>query len=344
MRVTADRKALAEAAEKVARFLPGRLAVPALNHIRIEAHSNIVALTATDWQMGRRVEVEANIGTEGEALLPPEFVRLVSGGSGDEVALDASETEVAVRIGRARAKLRTTGSTEAPFEPEMDGKAIRIPIESWDRLRAVCVAAAGPKAQRPTLEAVQLAGGMAACTDHYRLATTRVAPPNKHPAVLIPARAVLTLDADVSTLVVDERHVKAVLDDGAWWTRRIDGPFPKWSTLIPSDDPASTLTVDSKSLIGAAKRAMATTGSPLVTVTTDGTTLTVGSTSGDRGEYAEDVLAAVGGEPVKVIFTGRYLIDAVTPVDEVRIDVRTETGPVMITADWWQILVMPVRP
>lgn len=343
MKVTTDTKALADAVRAVGKFLPARSGIASLAHYRIEAHSGIVAVTAFDMESGRRVEVEAEVESQGEALLPPAFGKVVSGSNAQEISIDVSETEAKVVAGRARATLRVGNPEDyPPAEPELYDDP--IPVPGWERMRSVAVAASSDT-NRPVLGTVKLEGVDAVSTDSYRLAWAQVTESTDHPEVLIPARAIQGLDVPATKLQIGDRNVRAEVDGGAWWTRLVEGAFPKWRSLLPTDGQVTAqVVVDSDLLASAVKRATSTVEKGIV-VTLDIREGEIGVSMKQRdlGDYSEPVAANVSGDPVTVNFHPRYLLDGLGPVDSVTLKVVDDVRPALMVSDWWNYLLMPVR-
>lgn len=343
MKVNVDRKALADATKAAGKFLGARLAIPALNHFLVEAHSGMLAITATDHEAGRRVEIEAEVEDEGDILVPPSLAKIVSGSNASNVSIRTDESEAVLTVGKARAKLRLGRRDDYPdAEPDETGAA-EIPVSNWSHLKQVCVAASTDQT-RPVYAGVQIANGTAAATDTYRLAWVDVAEGVEHPEALIPARAIQALDANVEKLYVTDRHVKAKLEDGAWWTRRIEGTYAKWRNLLPKEDQIVTrVTFDSDLIVSAVKRAVGALGPHFVRISIHDGEVEVKATMQDQGEYSEVIAAKTEGDSLVAHFNPAFLIDAFGATEVATMALIDDVRPALITSAWWAYLLMPVR-
>lgn len=345
MRVTVDRRELAQAARAVGRFLPRSTTLAILHNYLVEAHSGIIALTAFDHEAGRRVEVEAQVHEEGETLIPGALAPIVASGVGQDVELWATKGEVEIRTTVGRSTLRTGNRDDYPTtpEPEIEGDPITI-TAPWSRVRALAnICAAKGK---PGITGVLFEQGSAVATDSYRLAHTEVSESTDHPLAIVPAHAVGGLDAEVASLVIGDRHVKATLEDGAWWTRVIEDKFPRWRQFYEKVKPACTIRIDSESLSDAIKRAGnvvdTTSGHLLVTIEDGQAVLSARQT--EVGEWSETLDCKVEGDVVPLGVRGSLLRSMVEPVEQVTIQVSNEYLPILIDGDdWWHGLQMPVR-
>lgn len=344
MRVTVDRDELAMATKKAGKLLPGRGSMPILQCFLVVARDGILSVTADDRESGRRVEMEASVQMDGEILVPPALEKIVSGAKAGAITLDADETEVTIEAGNAKATLRLANRRDYPerVEPD-DADAVEVPIRDWSRIRAVATAASGDPV-RPIMTGVKLEQGVAAATDYYRLAYVDFSDAKKHPEALIPARAIRALDDDVVALHIGERDVKAVVGDGVWWTRQIEGPCPMWRSLLKDEEPTLKVTVDCEELSRAVKRATAAISPVYVTLRPENGELRVLAGRQDLGDFTESVAAKIAGDPAEVNLNPRFLLDVLAQTEEITLGITSDYGPVTYDGGgWWRGLVMPMR-
>jgi DNA polymerase-3 subunit beta len=343
VKLTVDRKELADAAKAVAKFLPRTTHLQSVSHIHIEAHSGIIALTATDLESGRRIEVEASVKEEGAALVPASLASVAGGASDDEVTLSTTKTHLKVD-GSSSWKLALGRVEDYPVLPDESG-GDKVPVDNWGHIRSVATAA-NPSHPKPYLQGVRLEDGVAAATDSYRLAYADFTSETDHPPTLIPARAINSLPDEVTALHIGDRAVRATLDDGAWWTRVIDAPFPNWRKLIEGE-PTSTVKLDSEALSEALRRAsLVFLGNEipvLFTVTDYGLQLT----RKHNGEtvFSEDLVCSVeGDQELSIAFNIPYLRSMIDPAEHLVLGFDGPQRPVAIDGDgWWNAVLMPVR-
>lgn len=349
MKATVDRKALADALKAAGKFLPRMAAISALGHYRIEAHSGILAITASNLEAGRRVEVEADVSTEGDVLVPPALAKLVSAGVDASVDLAASDSDLTVSVGRSTASLRLGRLDDYPANIEPDPAGDELEVESWSRVRAVAKLASTEDG-RPILQGVLLDAGEAVATDAYSLAHAQVLTSTDHPEIVIPARSILGLAGTPESLRADDRAVKAQLEDGAWWSRLIQGQYVRWRTLIEQQEDAgerTQLRMGTENLLDVLSRC-ATTIDPTKPVRLEldpeSQTLTVSAAEADLGNYTETVPAEIVGKPVEIHFNGPKLRAAVEASASVSIRVADQYKSALVDGDsWWHAAVMPVR-
>lgn len=334
MKVSVEKKALADAAKAAAKFLPRVSHMAVLEHLELEAHSNQLMISATNLDAGRTVEVEADIEIDGRVLVPESFAKIVSA-AGERLSLSVGDSKLTVTDGASTWRLPLGEIEDYPNPPSTDGDSYEI--ASWRHIQAVATAAR--KNDRPALQAVHFGDGFAAATDSYRLAWTEC----DAPEALVPAYAIRNLDAEVGSLKIGDRHASATLENGLWWTRLIDGSFPKWQTLIPPD-PQIQATFSTEALSDALRRASFV--APEAGKQLKGKLVTLefgdGITVRSGDDFTETVEADTEGT-LEITFNISYLLDALDPVDKATFKLTDQFKPGLIESDWWNALIMPVR-
>lgn len=351
MKVTVDRKELLEGVRASAKFLPTSSAIESLQHFLVEAHSGIVAVTATDLEAGRRVEIEAEVEAEGDVLVPRSLSQIVAGGVGDQVKMSADSSHLTVGIGRATNKLRLGVRDAYPTVEQGKADAVKVPIQSWHKVQAVSAACGGTKSPVP-IQGVLFDGGDVVATDSYRLAWAEITEQLEHESVIVPAAAVRKLDASVSALHIGDRRVRADVEGGAWWARLIEGQFPKWYSFVErteSEDPTLTATIDTERLIAVLGRAAAVvdTSTYPVRLRFGQGEITVSAAHSESGEFEETFDAVTDwhdGSEYEAAYNGTFLRSMTEPASQVKVKLFEPNKPVRITGDgWWNVVLMPVR-
>ena len=350
MKLTADRRPLADAAKAVSRFLPTHIdAGLPFAQIHVEAHSGIVALTATDLTSGRRIEVEANVAGEGEVLVGDRFPAVLAGAIGDTVELSTTTTNLSIASDASSWRLPLGDPGDYP-KIEVESDTDKVSVDDWERVRAVAKIADVPKSPRTEgLKGAVFEAGVIAATDSYRLAHATFSSDASHQLALVPGDAMVGLDAEVTALHFGERTVHADVDDGAWWSRLIDpSGYPKWQKLIDGITEArATIKLDSSDLTEAIRRAMLI-GEPDIPLWLEflGHGVKVFRKLGGEVVFSETIVGRFEGEagldPVAV--NAVFLRSMIESVARVEIGMVDSFKPIRIRGDsWWAGVLMPVR-
>jgi len=363
-----ERDALVDVLSTVGRAVGGRgVSSVVLSGVLLVCEGNRLVGTGTDLDLTIRMEQEV-IGLEdGSCVIPArlatEIVRSLEAGA---VTIDAGEERVEISAARSRFELRTFPVGEFPtITPAASGGHL-LGSALAEGLRQV-VRAASTDDARPLLTGVLMTTEEGVvrlvATDSYRLALrdlhdTKAIP--DAPEVLVPARALAELQRlpGLGGGAEDEGGVEVTpgtheitfrVGPVEIRTRLLDGAYPDYRQLIPSEYP-NRLHVGKESLLGALRRVRLlvrdNTTPVRLSMRQGGVDLSV--VSQEVGEASETVDGDFTGEDLVIAFNPSYLIDGVEAVadDEVIIETADPSRPATVRAserDDYRYLLMPVR-
>ena len=145
----------------------------------------------------------------------------------------------------------------------------------------------------------------------------------KKPAGLL--RNVLSLDDNTPvTIKFDSQNAEIQFTDGMLLCRLIEGRYPNYASVIPSDNP-NIVTIDRKGLINALRRVLhfASESTMLVKIRMTQNNMELNAQDIDFStEAKEDVVCEYGGVPMTIGFKGSVLVDILNNLssDEVIIE------------------------
>jgi DNA polymerase-3 subunit beta len=361
-----ERDALVDVLATVGRAVGGRgVSSVVLSGVLLVCEGNRLTGTGTDLDLTIRMEQEV-IGLEdGSCVVPArlatEIVRSLEAGA---VTFEAGEERVEISAARSRFGLRTFPVVEFPTISPGEAGGHVVGAALVEGLRQV-VRAASTDDARPLLTGVLMTTEndvvRLVATDSYRLALrdlrdTKAIP--DAPEVLVPARALGELqrlpglgDEDAAGIEVTAGAHEITFKVGAVEirTRLLDGSYPDYRQLIPSQYP-NRLHVGKESLLGALRRVRLlvrdNTTPVRLSMRQGGVDLSV--VSQEVGEASETVDGDFSGEDLVIAFNPSYLIDGVEAVadDEVIIETADPSRPATVRAaerDDFRYLLMPVR-
>jgi DNA polymerase III subunit beta len=362
-----ERDALVDVLATVGRAVGGRgVSSVVLSGVLLVCEGNRLVGTGTDLDLTIRMEQEV-IGLEdGSCVVPArlatDIVRSLESGA---VTFEALEERIEISAARSRFELRTFPVVEFPtIAPTPEGGHV-LGSGLVDGLRQV-VRAASTDDARPLLTGVLITAEdgfvRLVATDSYRLALRDLrdakAIPDA-PEILVPARALSELQRlpgvgageDGGGVSVSAGTHEVTFKVGAVEirTRLLDGSYPDYRQLIPSQYP-NRLHVGKESLLGALRRVRLlvrdNTTPVRLAMRQGGVDLTV--VSQEVGEASETVDGDFSGEDLVIAFNPSYLIDGVEAVaeDEVIVETADPSRPATVRAaerDDYRYLLMPVR-
>ena len=363
MKFRCERDVLADALATAGRAATGRTgSLPVLSGVRVELSGDVLRVTGTDLELTIEVEITVSGDKDGATVLPArlaaDIVRSLESGA---VTVDGDQDEVQIAAGRSQFAVRPMSTDDFPRRPERPGDAVTLPVGTFaEALRQVARAASNDES-RPILTGVLLAaeddGLRLVATDSYRLAVRDLPGTSvlrRDQRVLVPSRALnelvrLAPSSGEITLRLGERDAMFDVGSARLSTRLIEGEFPNYRQLIPSDYP-NCLIVGREPFLDAVRRVKLLVRDPTTPVRmalrSDGIELSV--ITQDWGQAAEQVDAKYEGSEMTVAFNPNYLIDGVEAVtsDDVQLETLDALKPATIRpteGSEYLYLLMPVR-
>ncbi len=373
MKFRVERDVLADAVSWAARTLPTRPSMPVLAGLVLEASDDSVTLSSFDYEVSSRVTIAADVQTPGTSLVSGRLLADITRSlPGAPVQLSNEGTRVVITCGRSSFTLPTLPVEDYPSLPAMPDSSGDIEAALFASAVAQVAVAAGRDDTLPTLTGIrmEIEGGniVLAATDRYRLAVREFSWNPKSSSIsvnaLIPAKTLADTAKSLSTTDLVTIALSAggsgeglIGFEGAGrrtTTRLLDGEFPKYRTLLPSEA-ATVASVDTSALADAVKRvALVAERNTPVRLAFEGSEVVLRAGAGDDAQANEVVECRVDGDGLEIAFNPTYLLDGLSAVDAVTttFSFTQATRPAVLTGadtnaasgvDDYRYLLMPVR-
>ena len=373
MKFRVERDVLADAVSWAARTLPTRPSMPVLAGLVLEASDDSVTLSSFDYEVSSRVTITADVQTPGTSLVSGRLLADITRSlPGAPVQLSNEGTRVVITCGRSSFTLPTLPVEDYPSLPAMPDSSGDIDAALFASAVAQVAVAAGRDDTLPTLTGIrmEIEGGniVLAATDRYRLAVREFSWNPKSSSIsvnaLIPAKTLADTAKSLSTTDLVTIALSAggsgeglIGFEGAGrrtTTRLLDGEFPKYRTLLPSEA-ATVASVDTSALADAVKRvALVAERNTPVRLAFEGSEVVLRAGAGDDAQANEVVECRVDGDGLEIAFNPTYLLDGLSAVDAVTttFSFTQATRPAVLTGadtnaasgvDDYRYLLMPVR-
>jgi DNA polymerase III subunit beta len=369
LKATCHSTQLSSALQVVSRAISGRSTLPILNNVLLETTDEGLALTATNLEIGIRKVIPAEVVAEGSTTAPARLLTDFTAALSEEMVeleLDGATQSLAVRCPRFDTNVKCIDAEEFPPSPGPNG-GTRFQIALDDLLRGIeqTQMAASTDEGRPILtgELFQVKGSEASlvATDGYRLAERRLTlsagPDEFDDRLIIPARALAELPR---VFRGEQEGVEVVLSAGRnqiffragaseVTSRLIDGEYPNYSQVIPNK--SSTVAQLPTAELAQTVRAVGLFARDLANVIRLRVTpesLVLSAMTNEVGDSRAELSATVEGPEIQIAYNARYLLDALTVLDnelvELRFDGQLSPGVVRAPgSDSYQYIIMPVR-
>ena len=373
MKLRVERDVLAESVAWAARTLPSRPSLPVLAGLVLTASADGLTLSSFDYEVSGRVDVEADVIDPGTALVSGRLLADIARSlPGQPVQIESEGTRLAITCGRSSFTLPTLPVEDYPQLPAMPTATGTVPGQLFASAVAQVAIAAGRDDTLPTLTGirVEIEGNsiVLAATDRYRLAVREFEWNPQSTSIsahaLVPARTL----ADTAKSLADVESVVIALSSGGsgeslvgfeghgrrTTTRLLDGEFPKYRSLLPSES-SSLATVETAALQDAVKRvALVAERNTPVRLAFEGAELTLRAGAGDDAQAVEVLECSLDGDVIDIAFNPAYLLDGLAAVGSTvtRFAFTLPTRPAVLTgldeasqqaSDDYRYLLMPVR-
>ena len=331
MKLVTPREPFLHLLQFAASVCPTRSPRPILSDIRLEVTDGQLRMAATDGEISVRLHLEDEALTgEGLAVLPAAtLLSAVRSMASETVSLEESDNSFELTGERAYFKLNGDEPDLFPSIPTLEGgQSVQVPLAGFVSLCQRTTFAAAKEMGRYAFNGVLLELGpheiTLVATDGRRLALAHMPCDTgltEARSAVVPIKGLNQLqrlagDADDGTLTIDLREsvVAFVLPQGEIQAQLVQGEFPDFRAVVPSDELVSNeLSVSRDELATAIQRALVTAGDdgPKVDLAIGEGQLTVVSSKEGLGESRSEIEVEYAGEPVQIrfnpLFIGEYL-------------------------------------
>ena len=344
MKLTANREALHHGFQRVGGVVSSTIQQPVYRNVKMQAVGDAVYLTATDLEVGLKLRVRnVRIDEEGVALVPPGRVSPILGATPDE-EITIEEKDGTVNIETSDSHFRILGEDPADF-PELpampkDG-LVQVDREVLTYMIRRTAFATAQEKGRYALNGVLFVVGKdgtleLVAADGARLAHVKkkaANPAGVQAQFIVMSRGIEQLarladyGKDPVDFVATETQLLAANDAGQLVCQLVEGQFPNYQEVIPSDAKVK-VQLPAKELLSAVRRAafVTTEQTKVVDFRFSSGELTIVAETPDVGraevrlpieydgkaaqisfnpEYLEAMLAIVERDSVKMRFTDR---------------------------------------
>lgn len=366
MEIEVEQSRLAKALSVVSRVAGGvKTTLPILNNVLIRAESKKVTLTSTNLDMAVVNYVPVSNAKDGVITVPAkllaEFVCNLPKGL---VKIKCSGTKVTISMDKYKSVINGSIADDFPELPEIDdGGAVkfRVGIEDFKMGVNEVMVASSNDLTRPALTGVYFntnEGALyIAATDGYRLAERKfIEKVDSEVKAIVPTASLsevmrsLNDEVEEVEILFDESQVRFRLGEVEITSKLIDGSFPDYRQLIPSE-------VENQVILKRMELARVTKlaalfarevgGSIVCETRLESQTFSVSSVANEFGENDSEIEAEVKVEG-RVVLNARYLTDALNSLEEEELmfGFSGKLAPVIVKnkkSDKYTHIIMPLK-
>ncbi|MGL4414337.1 DNA polymerase III subunit beta [Roseinatronobacter monicus] len=338
MKISIERAVLLKAVAQAQSVVERRNTIPILANVLIEASEGNVTLRATDLDIEVLDRAPAMVEQAGattvSAVLLHDIIRKMPDGALIELVDDARTGRLQVSAGRSNFSLATLPKEDFPVMATSEYSAnFAAPAKVLRRLFDKAKFAISTEETRYYLNGVYMhvadgeGGRVLRCvaTDGHRLARIDAPLPagaeDMH-GVIVPRKTVgelrkLLEDDDMEIAVsVSETKVRFATPDMTLTSKVIDGTFPDYSRVIPTQN-TKRLEVDASEFSKAVDRVATVSSerSRAVKLALEDDRLVLSVNAPDSGAAEEELIVAYSDERLEIGFNAKYLLEIASQVD-----------------------------
>jgi len=372
MKFTVESNVLVESVNWVSRSLSSRPIMTALLGIVIDV-SNEVTLSASDLETAAKSSFNADIKEKGKVLVPGRLLAEIARSLPSKpVSFVLDNNRVLVTAGTAKFTLPTLPINEYPNLPTMPENSGFIASDVFATAINQVAIAAGKDDSLPTLTGIHVDINKEtitlAATDRYRLAVREIQwqPNNLDIATSALLRARTLADAAkslvgitqvslaVAPITATERLVGFASESKTMTSRMLDGAFPPYRHLLPSESIAQA-TIEVSTFLDSVRRvALVTDKTVPLRLRFADSKLQLEAGAGEEAQATEELSIIYNGEAIDIAFNPTFLMDGLHAVGTpfVHIAFTGSNKPAVLsgknekdgpTADNYRYLLMPMR-
>ena len=327
MKFVVERDYLVDAVNWVSKSISNRPITTALLGIIIDATDEIT-LSGSDLESSANAKLKADISQTGKVLVPGKLLAEISRSlPAKPITFTLEGTNVLVSAGSAKFTLPTLPITEYPNLPQVPPSTGSLKSDLFATAVTQVAIAAGKDDSLPTLTGVFVEINKnqitLAATDRYRLAVRELSwsavDPSVEATALLRARTIadaaksLTTSSNVSISLAqpnsNEKLVGFVSDGKTMTSRVLDGSFPPFRHLLPSDATAEAV-IEVAPLLDSVRRvALVTDKTVPLRLNFSNNTLQLEAGTGDEAQASEKIDINYKGEDINIAFNPTFLTD-----------------------------------
>ena len=334
MKLSISKNRLNEAISHVSKAVASKTSIPILNGIKLDADESGLTLTASDTEISiqnfipaeQDEQVNMELEQSGSVVLPAKFfVDLVKKLPSSMIEINVQDQFVTmIRAGSSEVQLVGLDPEEFPLLPRLSEERM-LHLSSGvlgNMIRQTAFAASTSETSAVLtgiLWNVQHDRLKFVATDRHRLASSEIAIDAGDldflRPIVVPAKTLLEL----SKIVIEDNQVLFRMNNLLFYSRTLEGTYPDTSKIIPTEFKTQFL-INTKELADSLDRAHLLSKEERTNIvrlaSMDEQTIEISSSSSELGKVTEHLtVKQFSGEPLKIAFNSKYLLDVVKVMD-----------------------------
>jgi len=348
VKITIQREPFFKAFQLAATVAPSRSPKAILQNVKIECTDSACVLTATDMEVGIRVVVpDVTVETAGTAVIPVTRLSMILRESRDDtLSIDASAEKTIIKGKGSKFELQAHNPDEFPDVADFEAKDYyELPANVFRELIKRTLFATDAESSRYALGGVKVQRG--------KIETVGT-PADTGTSTIVPARSMQLIDrilpdSDDKVQISPQANELLVRSpDGIFFTRLVEGRYPKWQEVIPKRDDGHKIEIAVGPMYQSLRQAaiVSSDESRGVDFTFENGSLVLSNTTAEVGESRIEMPVPFDGESMTITLDHRYVADflkVLQPDKTFTFDIKDgEQAAYCSTEDEYGYVIMPL--
>lgn len=383
MKITCTQENLSKALSYLERATGKHSTLPILSNILLSGKNGSLKLSATNLEIGVMASVGAKIEGDGDIAVPVKIVgNFVSNlPSSEIVSLDLSGNTLSLSSGGYAMKVRGLDAKDFPIIPEKKGEyLLSFPAQEFKRALQRLLPCVSVNESRIELTGINLLffenEVHMAATDSFRLSEQiiTISKEGKQsgydsffrdtPSLILPQMAlqeiarIISPDTKNIRFAFEENQVFFDVDGVSLVSRVINGKYPDYKQILPKGF-SYTAKISREEFLRSVRMAgifsSQMNGEMSISLLPEKSEIEISAQSSDVGENKTILKAdVVGGEPLRILFNPKYVLDGLNVFDSqsILLSANSSSTPIELrsvneskqsSTDDFLYIAMPVR-
>ncbi len=365
MKVICTQENLKTGLVSVGRIISSSVSLPILSNVLLKTENGLLKISSTNLEIAVTTYVRCKVEEEGVVTVACKTLSdLVGSLPNKNITLETKETELSVETENYHTTIKTLPAEEFPLIPEVENvKNFSLSSQELKQALTQVVFAVSTNQTQPEISGVlfKTEGGVLkiAATDRYRLAEKKLnlsENPNLPHSLILPQKTIIELSRNIGTqegqvqIAVNETQISFTLNNTQIVSRLIDGEYPPYEQIIPSEF-TTTITTNRQALVNGLRAGgvfSQNNASVKVEYDSSAQALVLHTESGELGKSVVELPSRVEGQNGGLMVNFHYLLECLANLtaENVVIKVTNDSSPSLLTPennDSYLYLVMPIK-
>ncbi|MCL5276662.1 MAG: DNA polymerase III subunit beta [Deltaproteobacteria bacterium] len=330
MEIIIDKRSLLIEISKAIGATERKATMPILSNVLLRAKEGVLTIIATDLEVTIITNINCTIVKDGQVAVPAKkFYDYIRELPESNITIKKEDGFLEIKVGKMSGRLKVLQAEDFPKIEEYKNGFTKIRYDQLIKMIDKTIYATSVDEVKYSLNGVYIgkATGSLRCvaTDSHRLSlydceeVDTIEGMNK--GVIIPRKGLLEIKkigGEIETEIAIEKNKNFIVKNGntTIQVRLLDYDFPDYKSVIPAETKIN-IKIKKDILTSAVKRAQSIYQEKIsrVVFNIEKDLLTIESNEPDIGEVREEIEVEYGGEPIKIGFNGRYLIESLSAME-----------------------------